>query len=477
MGKIINVAFALFIFATTASGQSSYWTRVFGGSGTEYGYSVQQTSDGGYIITGSTTSFGAGLQDVYLIKTDADGCQIWQRLFNRNDYDIGRCVRQTSDGGYIIAGYTSNFGQNYYVYLIKTDNDGNQLWERTFSGNDSRGYSVQQTSDGGYVIVGYTIPVIPGYAEVYIIKTDSDGYILWQRTLGGSMADNGQSVQQTSDGGYIICGMTDPGHPDYADVYLIKTDNSGILLWERTFGGNFRDYSYCVQETSDGGYIITGNTLISVLGSQYVYLIKTDSDGNQLWDITFGGNGDDRGYSVRQTSDGGYIISGSTNSYGAGEDDLYLLKTDIDGNLLWERTFGGSDCEIAGRDVQQTSDGGYIIIGTTLSFGAGGADVYLIKTDSEGYTGIETPDETMNPIHVILPNPSPTEVVLTLNMASSGIVEAHMFDVSGRLVDSWMGTGIRGEQSITLTAPLQGIHFIRLETPEGECSFSTVVIN
>jgi hypothetical protein len=361
------------------------WFKTFGGSDRDWGNSVQQTRDGGFIVVGTTLSFGAGEADVWLIKTDADGNKLWEKTFGGSDWDVGNSVQQTSDGGFILVGTTLSFGAGEAdVWLIKTDADGNKLWEKTFGGSDwDVGNSVQQTSDGGFILVGTTLSFGAGEADVWLIKTDADGNKLWEKTFGGSDRDVGNSVQQTSDGGFILVGETASFGAGEDDVWLIKTDADGNKLWEKTFGGSGWDDGWSVQQTSDGGFIIVGATASFGAGGFDVWLIKTDADGNKLWEKTFGGDNLDVGLSVQQTSDGGFIIVGETWSFGAGWADVWLIKTDADGNKLWEKTFGGSGWD-EGSSVQQTSDGGFIIVGDTESFGAGEADVWLIKTDADG---------------------------------------------------------------------------------------------
>jgi len=382
------------------------WSKTFGGPVSSF-RSVQQTSDGGYIITGYTGG------DVWLVKTDAAGNEEWSKTFGGLDADIGFSVQQTSDGGYIVAGSTSSFGAGYSdLWLIKTDAAGNEEWSKTFGGTSyDEGRSVQQTSDGGYIIVGTTYSYGPGLCNLWLIKTDAAGNEEWSKTfgLGGASSSGGYSVQQTSDGGYIIAGYIYSAVD--ADLWLIKTDAAGNEEWSKTFGGTGNDYGYSVQQTSDGGYIIVGKTTSYGAGGADLWLIKTDAAGNEEWSKTFGGSWGDTGYSVQQTSDGGYIIVGYTLSY---DYDLWVIKTDSEGNEEWNKILGGSYDDM-GYSVQQTSDGGYIIAGTTDGYGwlikLEGLPTVEVETDKSEYTAgdvmeinitIKNPTEKMKSVYFLL---------------------------------------------------------------------------
>jgi hypothetical protein len=353
----------------TAAGDT--WSKTFGGANFDDAYSVQQTSDGGYIIAGKTGSYGAGDYDVWLVKTDEDGNKVWDRTFGKTTSEHGWSVQQTSDGGYVIAGYTyPHATRGWDALLIKTDLDGNEVWEKTYGGEeDDYGYSVRQTSDGGYVVTGSTV------GGNWLIKTDANGNMVWDRTFGGSGA---YSVQQTSDSGYVMVGETWSNSAGGSDVWLVKTDAAGSKEWDRTFGGADMDVGRSVQQTSDGGYIIAGWTNSYGAGDYDFWLVKVDPVGNKTWDRTFGGASWDQAWSVHQTSDGGYIVTGVTDSRGASYADVWLIRTDADGNKVWDRNFGGENPDF-GYSVQQTSDGGYIVTGSTHSYGAGETDVWLIK--------------------------------------------------------------------------------------------------
>ena len=245
-----------------------------------------------------------------------------------------------------------------------------------------------QTADGGYVLAGSTYSFGPGNGDVWLVKTDASGNHQWNQTYGGTSIDGGTSMVQTADGGYVIAGITYSFGAGNSDFWLIKTDASGNHQWNQTYGGTSPDYGYSMVQTADGGYVLAGSTYSFGPGNGDVWLVKTDASGNHQWNQTYGGTSIDGGTSMVQTADGGYVIAGITYSFGAGNSDFWLIKTDASGNHQWNQTYGGTNSD-SGRSVVQTGDGGYAIAGYTNSLGAGANDMWLVKTDAIGLTELE----------------------------------------------------------------------------------------
>jgi hypothetical protein len=305
--------------------------------------------------------------------------------------EAGVSLIQTSDGGYAITGLTKSFSAGGHdVYVVKLDATGNLQWTKTIGGPESEeGNSLIQTSDGGYAITGFTESFGTGELDVYVVKLDANGNLQWTKTIGGKKEDMGTSLIQASDGGYAIAGYTFSFGAGEADVYVVKLDANGNLQWTKTIGGKNVDVGSSIIQTSDGGYAIAGGTKSFGAGKADVYVVKLDANGNLQWTRTVGGPGNEIGSSLIQTSDGGYVIAGTTASFGAGEADVYLIKLDATGNLQWTKTIGGPEHD-GGRSLIQTSDGGYAITGTTSSdelaayFGPAEADIYVVKLDANG---------------------------------------------------------------------------------------------
>ncbi len=398
------------------------FVKTFGGMSADWANSVQQTNDGGYIVTGHTYSYSNGENDVWLIKTDSNGNEQWNQTFGGASYDHGSSVQQTIDGGYIIIGDTNSYGNgDSDVWIIKTDSNGNEQWTKTFGGGSyDGGFSVQQTTDGGYVIGGISDSGIStdktepnrGDHDYWVIHLDGTGNMVWQKTIGGSKGDYFTSIGQTMDGGYILGGFSRSGvsgdkiesNQGEEDYWVVKLDGTGQNIeWQNTIGGSHWDYLRSIQQTTDGGYILGGHSASGVSGDKIeaskgvddYWVVKLNGTGNIIWQKTIGGSNWDRLYSIQQTTDGGYILGGYSDSRASGDktgankgsNDYWIVKLNGTGNIVWEKTIGGNSDDRL-QSIQQATDGGYIITGVH-SFNYGQGDVWLIKTDPNGNTVLE----------------------------------------------------------------------------------------
>lgn len=431
--RIALIFAALFASCVLAQPIDSLWSRTFGGTDWDECYSVQQTSDGGYILAGYTASFGSGSRDFWLVKTDESGDSLWSRTFGGTADDECYAISQTSDGGYILGGKTRVYdATSDDGWLVKTDANGDSLWSRGFGGNSTdRVYGVLEVSDG-YVIAGQTYSFSMS-GQMWMVKTDFDGDSLWSRTYGAYDDDACYAIAQTSDGGYILAGKAwtfDGGRYDFS---LVKTNASGDTLWSRTYGGDQDDVCYAVQQTSDGGYILGGNSQSYGVGSPDIWLVKTDAGGDSVWSRVFGGSSVDMCRSVIQTPDGGYTLAGYTHSFGVGNGDAWVGKVSADGDSLWSQTFGGSVGEERFNSLQQTADGGYIFGGVTGSFSAGQFDFWLVKTGPDP-TSVD-PYAVPSPYSYRLeafPNPFNAATTLSFTLPKSSQIVLSAYDVLGR---------------------------------------------
>jgi len=379
----INLPILGLIIHASASAAVSPWYGFYGGTSRDGAYSLQQTADRGLIIFGYTYSFGVGSADAMLIRTDSLGNHVWVKTFGGPNPDFGKYVRQVSGGGYVILGETFLSG-NFDLFLARTDTGGNIIWAKTFGGsNNEYASSVQQTGSGGFVVISNTQSFGAGQTDVLLIKTDGNGNLQWAKTYGGTLDDSARAIVQTSDGGYIITGTTNSFGTGTYDIFLIKTDSSGNLLWARVYDGPADDVASSVIETMGKDIVVAGHSRSFGAGLHDFLLLKTDSLGNLQWVKTYGGSNEDWAYSVYEAYDHGYIIAGSTESFGAGLKDFLMIKTNLDGILQWAKTYGGTN-EDEPFQVQQTSDTGFVLAGYTQSFGAGLLDFMVVKTDTGG---------------------------------------------------------------------------------------------
>jgi hypothetical protein len=352
------------------------------------GRSVLKTSDDGFIITGRTGNH------LWLIKTNENASEQWNRTFGSGLGwgDSGSSTIEIPGGDFVVCGSSESYstGGSSDVWLIKVNDSGIEEWNKTYGGiwGDGGG-SVRLTSDGGFIITGGTQSYgngSNGKYDVWLIKTDEFGNEEWNRTFGGIERDSGTEILITSDSGYLILANSDSfgsGYPD-EDIWLLKTDSSGNLQWSNIFGGADNDGGLSMKKTADGGFIITGFTKSFGSDGKDLWLIKIDTFGNEQWNRTFSASSDDRGESVAQTIDGGYVVTGHTGNE-TGEGDVWLIKTDNDGIELWNRTYGEIYGFDAGRSLDISSDGGFVIVGETEPFStSSNSDVLLIKTNDQG---------------------------------------------------------------------------------------------
>ncbi len=378
----------LFIIVTmwAAVHTTSSFQRVIGGPDFDRGVFVSPTSDGGYVAVGVTRSFGAGGEDIYLVKTDATGNVLWTQAYGGPKEDNGWSVHESA-GSLVLAGFTESFGAGGFdCYLVKTNGEGAMQWSKTYGGvGKDRCWGLLPTSDGGFVLVGETTSSGSGAEDCYLIKTDASGTEVWWKTYGGDKSDRCFSIAQADDGGFLLAGQTYSEGAGDRDVYLIKTDASGMQEWSKTFGGAASDVGHSVTRTTEGDFVVTGYTTSFAIAEDDPYLIKIDATGHTLWTRVIPMEGVNHTLTGEQTTDGGFILGGLAEFRATGGSGALLVKTDAEGNLEWSRdifqtTTGGS----VGYTVRATPDGGGILTGHTTEGSAGDVDLFMVKVDGEG---------------------------------------------------------------------------------------------
>ncbi len=385
--KHIYKLILLFLFLGNCSFAqiATTFMRLATAPGMNGGLSLAETSDGGFVGAGQQQAGSAGGCDIYVYKVNSCGYLQWEKLFGGAGDDGGKYVQQTADGGYIVA---CLYNSVYDVMLLKLDASGNLQWSRVYTAG--YGLFVQQTSDGGFILSGFSAAGAFGGNDVILIKTDANGNTQWIKNYGGAGNEWGNYVEQTSDGGYIVGGYTSSYGAGSTDLFLMKLNNAGTIQWSKTYGGaageGSSSWGISAQATSDGGYMVCGNTGSYGAGSNDILLVKTDNSGNLQWSKTYGGTADDQPRFAHQISNGGYIICGYTTSFGHGDLDAYLLKTDVSGNLLWSKAYGDAAYD-KGEMVREAPDKGFALSMITLNFGADYYDPVFMKTDSMGVVG------------------------------------------------------------------------------------------
>ncbi len=468
----------LFLILSASSFSQITFQKTYGGVLEEECDAVVQTEDGGFILAASTKSYGNGSFDLYIIRTDAYGDTLWTRTFGGTRYDTAKDILKIDAENYLVAGSLDG-----KVYLIKIKDDGDTVWTKIIGNEDDYIVNtVKKTEGGEFVLCGNK-----DLSDYFIMKTDSNGDSVWTKTYEYGTA---YSIDPTTDGGYIL--MIRPGdwlHP-LNDFVIVKTDLFGDSLWAKVFGTANVEIGFEVEQTSDGGFMLAGRKDGPTVGDSDFYLVKTDSTGEFLWDKIYGGDDVDRAFTAMQTSDGGFVLGGYTESFNVGYFDFYIVRTNSAGDTLWTKTFG-EDWQEEISDIEETSDGGFAAVGYTYSFGASNfPDIYFVKTDANGLITSINDYYNTKEINFTLeqnyPNPfNPTTVIkysipaVETGHAPSLRVTLKVYDVLGNeiatLVNEYKPAGTY-EVKFDGGSLSSGVYFYKLQAGEFSSSKKMLLI-
>jgi hypothetical protein len=359
------------------------WNKAYGGQGIDYCESLIKTQDGGFVMVGRTNSSGAGDYDIFILRTDNNGNELWNKTLGDQYKDYGYQIVEALNGDLIIIGDHQWGSQNYAfdVYLARIDSTGTILrWNYTFGDSNSQemGRSLYISNNSDFLLGG-VFPISGLESEIWLIKTDRFGIQLWNRTYGGNETDRcfqNNLVLECKNGDILIGGYTISFGSGESDIWLIRTDSYGNKIWNKTFGGSKLDRPQMISECNDGGIIICANTMSYGEGDLDLYVLKTNQDGNLLWNFTLGCETLDEARSVVELDDGGFLISGSTTKFGTGNGGLWLVKTDTNGDIEWETSFGESYNEIC-KSMVMENQSTFIFSGKTEK--NGNEDMWLVK--------------------------------------------------------------------------------------------------
>lgn len=502
--------FSFLLFNSSYSQPAIQWQESFGGTANEWANCVRQTSDGGYVVAGWSYSFDGdvtgwhGTNDFWIIKLDALGALQWQKALGGSVGEEASSIQQTADGGFIVTGIARSYdgdvtGQHGGgdFWLVKLDSAGTIQWQKCFGGSTlDFGYSVHQTTDGGYILSGYTlsnngdVTGNHGNYDTWVVKVNSSGNLQWQKCLGGTGDESSRMIQQTLDGGYAVLSSSTSNDSDVTgnhggyDYWFAKLDTSGTIQWQKSFGGTLDDFANSFQQTTDGGYILAGNSLSNNgdvtghHGGHDYWIVKIDDAGTIQWQKSLGGPSDDYALSVQQTAEGGYVVSGGSESssgnvtghHGLAYGDYWIVKLNAFGAIQWQQCYGGTVNDF-GISIRQTTDGGFIVAGYSNSLNGdvtgniGGEDYWIVKLES--FVGVN--DNNFVEDIFLTPNPASNELVVRCQ--ESGSIE--IYDVFGKKVFpsplaplSWRRGDERGEV-INVSSFLTGIYFVKVKTDAG----------
>jgi hypothetical protein len=479
--KILPLAF-LFVFPATlvwAVEGDTLWTRHLGGDYHQVAYAVSASGDGGCVTAGYASHEYAGAWNMYAIRFTSSGDTAWTGEYGSLDsFEEAHSICPSGDGGFMLAGNTNAYAYWSDMYLVKINNTGSAQWTGHYGGDYHEvAYCVCPAGDEGFLLAGETGSFPYG---LHLVKVNSAGAVQWSRSYG--FADEmAYDAVLTADGGFMVVGYSDRYSSYNSDVFLLRINSGGDTAWTKTFGGDETDIATAVCLSGDGGYMIAGYTASFGAGSWDMFLIKVAENGDTLWTRTYGGTSFDQAWAIIPSNDGNFLLAGHTGSYGAGDADMYLVKVDPSGNPLWSRTYGGTD-EDRIEDLCASGDGDYYLAGKTASFTTPAYyDVYLVKIEGTLVAVIpenSAPRPTAFELHPCIPNPFNATTVLSYEFRVTSHVSLKVYNTAGRLVTTLVeGWRDAGTHAVTFDGSklASGIYLYRLEA-EGQTLTGKMVL-
>ncbi len=459
MKRIITTLLLLIGATALLQAQSTFKVDYDGGYlDSDEAHCITATPDGGYLLGGAFYVDDFSWFDVGIMKIDDQGHLTWTKTYGAGTFNIELAsdIFPTYDNAYMVVTGTDGISGNDDMWIIKIDANGDSLWSKVYGGDGQEyGSSGLQTSDGGFLFLGTTNSYGAGFDDVYLVKTDVNGNEQWHKTYGTANLETASEIKPTADGGYIIAGSTN----GYSDGYVIKINENGDTIWTKVIGGVFNDIFTSVQQIADGGYILTGHTIPQGSGEYDVWLVKLDNDGNVVWEKTIGGDKKDEGFSVVQTLDGGFFITGLTESYHHSDEDsdLYMIKTDENGDTVWTAHYGGfyDDGGYAGF---QCNDGGFVSAGYYYHPGVA-LNFYAVKVNAEGTLHVPQNNSVAGNVN-IYPNPVNSSAVITFSNPDNSVFTLSLISIDGTVKKVENITGNRYE--LNVDGLESGIYFVNL---------------
>jgi len=379
--------------ASSTGDQVSYWTKTYGGSGDDGATAVALAPNGDIIVAGYTTSFGAGGNDIWVLRLDENGNIKWQKTYGGSDDDGVNAVALAPNGDIILAGETWSFGagtpDHSNAWVLRLDGEGNVKWQKTYGGSGDDGVNaVALAPNGDIIVAGYTTSFGAGGNDFWVLRLDANGNVKWQKTYGGGGDDGATSIAIAPNGDIIVAGYTTSFGAGGNDIWVLRLDENGNIKWQKTYGGSTLDEAYAVALAPNGDVIVAGHTYSFGAGYEGVWVLRLDENGNIKWQKTYEGDNNDGANALAIAPNGDIIVAGYTWSFGAGWEDFWVLRLDENGNIKWQKTYGGSNIDVA-RAIALAPNGDIIVAGYTTSFGAGGFDFWVLRLDENGGQGVD----------------------------------------------------------------------------------------